>query len=93
MKEVYVVVGVMDSGSASLTFPEDFEIKGFFTEREDACTYCENLNTENGVVTFGERISDEDSDPDDEDHEEDTGGPTDEMVYEVWDVKDLSKKK
>lgn len=76
MKKVYVVLGYMNTGSASLTFPEDFDIEGFYENKKDAQAHCDRLNPE--------EESDDDGDQMFEDGQ---------MVYEVWSVKNLTKKK
>lgn len=50
---VHIVVGVMQTGSGTLTYPEDFDIDGVFAERSDAEERCKALNKhliEDGVV-------------------------------------------
>lgn len=46
-KQVFLVVGVMNTGSGSLTWPEDFHMEGVFDNQEDAQEFCDELNSDN----------------------------------------------
>lgn len=95
MKKVFCVIGVMDSGSGSLTYPEDFEFVGFFETDKEAQAHADELNRSNGIRDFGTRIS-ENEDGDEEEEEDEDGdfdGPTDETVYTVEEFKFLGSKK
>ena len=45
-KKMYVVQGYMNTGSASLTYPEDFDTVGIFLDREKAQAKCDEMNEE-----------------------------------------------
>jgi len=45
-QKVFLVMGVMDTGSGSLTFPEDFNLKGVWTDETDARAHADLLNRE-----------------------------------------------
>lgn len=79
MDKVYVVFGFMNTGSGSLTYPEDFEFEGFYDNEKDAQGHIDRLNGENGVDEDGEW---------DENHE-DEDDDYDGMVYQVEEVKNL----
>lgn len=98
MNKVFCVIGVMDSGSGSLTYPEDFEFEGFFETEKEAQDHADDLNKSNGLQDFGTRIpenedGDEEDEESDEDEEGDYEGPTDETFYVVEEFKNLSKNK
>jgi len=82
IKEVHVVFGYMNTGSASLTYPEDFDTVGFYESEEDAQAHVDRLNKENGVDENGEW------DDDHEDEDDDYDG----MVYIVDTLKNLRGK-
>lgn len=82
VKEVYVVFGYANTGSGSLTWPEDFEIEGFYENKRDAQAHVDRLNDENGVDECGEYT-------DDEEHDDQYDG----TVYTVETVKNLKSKK
>ncbi len=79
VKKIHVVFGYMNSGSGSLTFPEDFDILGFYEDEKDAKAHCDLLNKE---VLENEGVEDI------EDLE-----CSDDMVYVVESLDNLKKKK
>ena len=93
MKDIYVVFSVMDSGSGSLTFPEDFSFEGYYEKEKDAQDHVERENTKNGIVDFGERVHEESDDEDEDEDKDDYDGPTDEIVFTYEKLSDLKKKK
>lgn len=82
MDKVYVVSGHRNSGSGSLTYPEDFETVGFYDNQKDAQDHCDRLNKE---TLKG--MENEDGEPIEDIYDLDCG---DEMVYEVDPVENLS---
>lgn len=86
--QVHVVFGFMNTGSGSLTFPEDFNFKGFFVDMEDAQAEVKRLNDEEEVPRSCRLDEDEGS----IDDEEDEGDDYDGMIYTFETVKNLSKK-
>jgi hypothetical protein len=99
MKDIYVVFSVMDTGSGSLTFPEDFNFVGYYEKEKDAQDHVERENLKNGIVDFGERVFDESKryessdDEDEEDEDEEVyDGPTDEDVFTYEKLSNLTKK-
>jgi hypothetical protein len=87
IKEVYVVFGYMNSGSGSLTYPEDFETEGFYLVRKDAQDHVDRLNRENGIDENGDWLDDEEEDHDDQYDQYDG------MVYTVDVVENISHQK
>jgi hypothetical protein len=83
MKTIYVVFGYMNTGSCSLTYPEDFETVGFYEVKDECQEHVDRLNTENGVDQNGEWL-----DQDDVQHDD----PYDGMMYVVDVLENLSKK-
>jgi hypothetical protein len=83
MKTVYVVLGYKNSGSGSLTYPEDLEFEGFYQSQQDAQDLCDRLNQE----TI-EGMEFEDGTPVTDIHDLPCG---DETVYEVVSLDDLKK--
>ena len=77
--KTFLVLGYVDSGSGSLTFPEDFDFVGAYTDKDEAQEHVDLLNRKNGT-----------KDPYGDDEDEDDGC-SDEMVYTVWDVKTMKK--
>jgi hypothetical protein len=49
IKTAYLVIGVANTGSGSLTFPEDVEMMGVFIEKVLAENYAHRLNDESGM--------------------------------------------
>jgi hypothetical protein len=84
IKEIYVVFGCMNTGSASLTYPEDFETVGFYEKKEDAQAHVDRLNEENGTNEQGEWLEE------DQVHEHDY---YDGMVYTVETLQNLQNLK
>jgi hypothetical protein len=80
MKTIYAVFGYANTGSGSLTFPEDFDFKGFFEVKSDAQAYVDALNTENGVDEGGEWLDDGEA-----------IDPYDGTVYTFYDLNNLKK--
>lgn len=83
IKTIHVVFGYANSGSGSLTFPEDFNFVGFYESHQDAQDHCDRLNKETleGMVdTNGNPIEDI--------SELDCG---DETIYEVESLENLKK--
>jgi hypothetical protein len=84
---VYLVLGVANTGSCSLTWPEDFDLLGYFDNEADAEKYAEAKNKEEGVP----------KDPDEEDFEDDLEYSEaleefhdyEGMVYEVYELDKL----
>lgn len=93
MKDIYVVFSVMDSGSGSLTFPEDFDFVGFYENEKDARDHVERENEKNGIVDFGQRVSSDEDEEDDDEEFDDDGEPTDEVVFTYEKLSNLKKKK
>lgn len=90
MDKVYVVFGYMNTGSGSLTYPEDFETVGFYEKEEDARAHVKRLNDEEGVPSCcRDHWEVEDSDEDEEEEDEDYDG----MVYTVDVLENLKTKK
>lgn len=52
MDKVYVVAGYMNTGSGSLTYPEDFDTIGFFETRKEAQDHADELNDAADVGFF-----------------------------------------
>lgn len=48
INEVHVVFGYMNTGSGSLTYPDDFETVGFYEDKVEAQEHVDRLNKENG---------------------------------------------
>lgn len=46
-KKMFVVIGVMNSGSGSLTWMEDFDLVGIYDNEEDAQSDCDARNPVN----------------------------------------------
>jgi len=44
--QVFMVIGYKQTGSGTLTYPEDFDIQGVFTTRGDATKHAKKLNNE-----------------------------------------------
>jgi hypothetical protein len=81
MDKVFVVFGYRNSGSGSLTYPEDFDVKGFYVSREDAQSHCDRLNNE---TLKG--MEDDDGNPVTDIFDLECG---DETVYEVDELNNL----
>lgn len=77
-KELFLVIGVAQSGSGSLTWPEDFDIVGVYDDKDLAQKEAKRLNPEDMP------------DPDSEEYDE-WGLDSDETLYEVHPV-DFRKK-
>lgn len=87
-KTMFLVIGVRGLGSTSLTFPEDFELPCVYDNKEDAVKEACRLNDLEGVSN-SHLLPDEDGECEDESVDEDDEWK---IVYEVWDVKNGSKK-
>jgi len=83
MKEVHVVFGYANTGSGSLTFPEDFDFEGYYESKKDAQDHVDRLNKENGVDESGEWLDEE------EEHDDQYDG----TVYTFYSLKNLKTKK
>lgn len=59
---LFLIFGYTQTGSGTLTFPEDFEIMGYTTSEDEARDKCNELNLE----VYEDFVSDEDKDDDDE---------------------------
>lgn len=79
-KELFLVIGVAQSGSGSLTWPEDFDIVGVFESEERALARAKEMNPKDMP------------DPDSEEYDE-YGTDSDETIYEVHPVSSFSKGK
>jgi hypothetical protein len=99
--KLYLVLGVMNTGSGSLTYPEDFDFDRVYTKPKDAQKRVNELNDREGVPVDARPPS---IDPDDdsvsehenEDDEDDSDEEYEGLVYEVVSldhVGDLVKKK
>jgi hypothetical protein len=81
MAKAYLVVGFMNTGSGSLTFPEDFDFIAIYMNEAEADKHAAQLNRESGAP-----------DPDAEDYDENDYDPTsDEMRYETYGVELMTK--
>jgi hypothetical protein len=83
MKTVHVVFGYRNSGSGSLTFPEDFEFEGFYENKKDAQDHCDRLNRE---TLAG--MEDEEGNPIEDIYDLECG---DETIYETHALDNLKK--
>lgn len=77
-KKTFLVLGYLDTGSGTLTFPEDFDFIGSYTDQEEAQKHVDLLNKREGHGDDG-----------DDELVEDFEGEG--MVYTVWPVDSLSK--
>jgi hypothetical protein len=55
---LFLIFGYTQTGSGTLTFPEDFEIMGYTTSEDEARDKCNELNLE----VYEDFVSDEDDD-------------------------------
>ena len=81
-QQMYMVIGVEQTGSGSLTWPESFDIVGAFLNYDDAQACANTKNEERGWVL------DENGDP-----EDDADQPDDERMYFVETLDVLTSKK
>ncbi len=77
MKSVHLVIGVRGTGSASLTWPEDFDIVAAYTDEAEAREHALSLNNGRDPFEF-----DEDFDNDD-DRDDDDDGETYDLQYQT----------
>jgi len=78
-KKVFLLLSVCNSGSGSLTWPEDFDLKAVYEDEGEADAEAERLNDANGVS-----VNDDDEDDDYECDDED--------IYEVHPLTFVKKK-
>ena len=83
-KKMYLVMGHMNTGSGSLTYPEDFDVVGVYDNRGDAQSDCDRRNKE-----MLEGKEDDDGDPI---TNLDDLLCDDDMIYEVDEVPVLTKE-
>jgi hypothetical protein len=87
---MYVVIGHVNTGSGSLTYPEDFDVVGYCATRAEAAAACDRLNAlereQNGYAPEPE--AGEDDEFNDYDDDEFDG-----MVYEYEVIQPLASDK
>lgn len=85
-KQVWLVIGVEQSGSASLTWPEDFELVGVYDNEAAADKVAKSMQPEGMPEEPGEDATDDEID------EYDNFDVSEEMTYEVHPVDFFEKK-
>ena len=77
---LFLIFGYTQTGSGTLTFPEDFEIMGYTTSEDEARDKCNELNLE----VYEDYVSNEDEDDDDEDDDDEDDDDEEEFGTQEW---------
>lgn len=83
-KQMFAVIGVMDTGSGTLTWMEDFDLVGVYDNEKDAQKDCDERND---TIKSEEEVNEDEDDEEYDDEDE----LTEEMKYEVYPLDVLKK--